>query len=330
MAERLIDPGGKILRHPDVLARIRRGEPVWPLHVELDLSNACNLRCRHCSFAYTHDGAILRPELAARILAELAAGGTRAVTFSGGGEPTCNPDFAEVVRSAADLGLSLGLYTNGVNVDPVLDVLDCFAWVYVSLDAVDAADYEARKGAGAFARVCEHARRLALTRRPGRTAIGVGYLLDGSNWLKADAAVALSRRIGADYCQLRPIVQDGPGAEYGWVRRALPHLEALAGPGVYVSVARLRELLDRGPRGYAVCRGSALVPCVGATGDVWVCVNTRGKRKLGCLAKDTFAAIWEARPEQVVGPDCRVACRNHALNLTLEHVCKEGQHDAFI
>ncbi len=332
---RLIDPGAKILRHPDVLARMRRGERVWPLHVEVDCSARCNLACPHCDFAHVHDGSILPLPLARSLLSELVGRGTRAVTFSGGGEPTRNPDFPEIVTHAATGGLQVGLYTNGTNPSAYTQVLPWFSWVYVSLDAAGPDDWAARKmprnpavGHSLFWEVLEGISAALAYRERGEPTIGVGFLLDSANWRDAPAMAALARSLGVDYCQLRPIVAES--ADYGWVAEALPTLQALEGTRTYVSLDRFRELLYGSPRAYTVCRGSELVPCVTADGSVWVCPNTRGLRWLGDLKHETFAAIWARRPEQRVGPDCRVACRNHALATTLEYVCGTGPHDGFV
>jgi MoaA/NifB/PqqE/SkfB family radical SAM enzyme len=330
LAERLIDPSAKILRFPDVLAAIRRGERVWPLNVEMDLTNRCNAKCQHCAFAYMRGQEMLAAALAERILGEMAAGGTGAVTFTGGGEPTLHPDFARLALYAAGLGLKVGVYTNGLRPYPLLEASHALVWCYLSLDAADAESYREVKRVDGFWQVLDTAEALLANRSGGPPKIGLGFLLSATNWRDATVAADLAGRIGVDYCQFRPIVSDDPEADYSWIREAMPSLDALAGPRVYVSRGRFVELLDGEPRGYSLCRASELVPCVGADGTLWVCPNTRGKRSLGSLAEESFAALWARREAQMVGGDCRVACRNHALNKTLDYICQEGPHDAFV
>jgi MoaA/NifB/PqqE/SkfB family radical SAM enzyme len=323
----LIDPSGKILRHPDVLTRMRNGEHVWPLNVELDPSNRCNAKCRHCDFAHVHNGALLDGLLAYRVLAELSHGGTQGVTLTGGGEPTVHPLFSDIALCAQALGLAVGVYTNGLRSEPLIDCIGALSWVYVSLDAVGADEYRTVKGADVFWRAVETIQQLVTARRGGTLTVGVGFLLDSDNWRDAAAMATLALALGADYAQFRPIV--GLSA-YAWVMDALPTLDALTGENIYVSRQRFIDLRDGTQRCYTVCRASELVPCIGADGTVWVCPNTRGLRSLGNLHDQTFPEIWERRPDQLVGADCRVACRNHALNETLEHVCGVGPHDAFV
>jgi len=323
-----IDPRNKILRYPDALARIKRGGRVNPINVEFDLSNACNLRCRWCAFADTHDGAHMPFGLACRIIDQLVSAGVKSLTLTGAGEPTLNPDFARIAHYARRMGLRLGLYTNGLRGQEILDAVGCFDWVYVSLDAATPEAYAEDKGVDGFWRAVETANGLSAC-DPG-PVIGVGFLLNETNWPDASLMAALPLR--ADYLQFRPAVGLD---DYSWVpdALALPVLAQMTSR-LYVSCRRFEELWQAQngtwKRGYAICRASALVPCVGAKGELWVCPNMRGKRKLGELANERFEDIWARRPEQYVGEDCRIACRNEELNRTLEYVCGDGPHKEFV
>jgi MoaA/NifB/PqqE/SkfB family radical SAM enzyme len=321
---RCIEPWAKILRFPETLAKIQRGERVWPVNVEFDLSNRCNLTCRRCDFAYTHDGVMMEKPLVLCTLRQLADCGAKAVTFTGGGEPTMSPHFVLAARTARELGMDVGVYTNGTNQRPVSEALDCLTWLYVSLDEVDAGSYLEMKGANRFVDVLDNIQRWA---RHAAT-VGVGFLLHDGNWRDADDMVALGVGAGASYVQFRPTVGL---PDYSWVPDALAALGAWDDGFVYISRQRFLDMMaGEWERGYTRCRASELVPCVGAGGEVWVCPNTRGTRFLGNLRDKPFADIWERRRPQFVGDDCRVSCRNHALNETLEYVCSEAEHGNFV
>jgi len=264
--------------------------------------------------------------LAKAILAELTDVGTLAVTFTGGGEPTMHPNFIEIVREAFKLGLKLGLYTHGVDVSRLLPVLGCFSWVFVSLDDSDPQAYAEHRGRDAWRDVIAN---IGLLGQRG-TTIGVGFLIHGGNWQRISDMIALE--LNCDYKHFRPVV----GLEdYDWVKPALPILEAISlRNDVTVSMQRFLDLWDNSRklyrRGYSKCRACALTPCIGADGTLWVCPNTRGLRKIGDLKTQTFRDAWAQRTEQLVGDDCRIACRNHDLNVTLEYICSEGVHQEFV
>lgn len=319
-----IDPWRKILRYPEVMAKIQRGERVYPLNIEVDLANTCNLRCRWCAFAYTHDSQQLPYDLALRVIGECADVGVKALTFTGGGEPTTHPRFAEICRAAHEGGLAVGLYTNGLRRQPLVDAAPYLSWAYFSIDEATPKQYHVSKGVHKFWTVLENVQGLV-----GKTVVGMGFLLHAGNYRQAPKMVELAGGSGANYCQLRPLVGE---RDYSWLPECLGILRGLrCSAFVRISFERFEQLLSGDTsRCYAVCRGSELTPCIGAGGEVWVCPNTRGLRSLGNLHDATLREIWAGREQQMVGEDCRVACRNHALNETLEYVCSAAPHMEFV
>jgi hypothetical protein len=111
------------------------------------LTTACNYACDHCvdldilnqRNKFDHDRLL-------DSIRNLAARGLRSVILIGGGEPTVYPRFAEAVRNIKELGLAVGLVTNGSRLDRVLDVADAFGegdWLRLSLDAGTDATFQA-------------------------------------------------------------------------------------------------------------------------------------------------------------------------------------------
>ena len=71
-----------------------------------------------------------------KLFKDLSANGTTGVVIEGGGEPTLYNKFNDVVSYIKDLGLSIGLITNGVRMQ-YEQHLDKFDWIRISLDATD-------------------------------------------------------------------------------------------------------------------------------------------------------------------------------------------------
>ncbi|MBI4878881.1 MAG: radical SAM protein [Planctomycetes bacterium] len=110
------EPGGRpihfvapALQHHD--KRIRS----FPTTVAINLTERCNLSCRHCcvgsSPAVANDGDLTAAELSS-VFDQLEEGGTVTVRLTGG-EPTVRPDFWEIFEDAAARRFSLVLFTNG-------------------------------------------------------------------------------------------------------------------------------------------------------------------------------------------------------------------------
>ncbi len=142
------------------------GADVFPLvNVFYDLTNACNLSCRHC---FISAGSPLADELktdeALSLINTLASLSPSRVTFTGG-EPLMRPDFLEVARHASSLrGRGIGylkVTTNGCLVTPDLarQMGQLFDQVNVSIDGFrQSHDY--LRGIGTFDRALAGLRNL--------------------------------------------------------------------------------------------------------------------------------------------------------------------------
>lgn len=352
-----IDPRAKPFQHMDVLHAIKHGGRPAPRNVELFLSNRCGHGCVWCHYAYTHtkgplagkvdkpvgalgSGDLMGTELAYRILGELKEAGVKSVTFSGGGEPTLHPHFDEVVSNAAWLGLDVGLYTHGGSItDARAAILRRAAtWVYVSLDEPNAEAFRASKGVDRFEAVLSGIRRLV--EAEGDATIGVGFLLHKANFHKTREMVKLGRSLGVDYVQFRPTIhyrQDAPGElaeDTAWINWAIGWLNEFRNDSfVRADIDRFERYRDWTAHGYGTCYGSALQTTISPNGMMWRCTNKteHPSALLGDLSQESFMDVWtRAGGPCAVDGECRVMCKQHLVNLTLQPVMAEMPHSNFI
>lgn len=280
--------------------------------------------------------------LAMRILDDLAAFGVKSVTFSGGGEPLLHPAFPTIVMHAKKRGLALGLYTNATLLTREshagLDgfIKRNFDFVVVSLDAANAAAYKAAKQVDAFEDACAGVR--ALAGAEGDAVIAASFLLDAANYRDLWAMYDLSRKLGADYAEFRPIVHfslgapDTPSADTAWIGAARVMLADIGQrPDVYVAHGKFRRL-HHWQRGYATCHGILFTGVITPNGKVWTCVNRRGfpDSAVGDLAAESFADVWARQKSFAVDGRCRVLCRADSLNVLLDSLAQPLPHEAFI
>jgi len=353
-----INPRSKVLYHSDRIAQLRAtGNTNAPVNVEIDLSNRCSHGCQWCHFAYTHtrgpltgkrakpDGAVLggdlmSVELAYSILRQLSQAGVKSVTWTGGGEPTLHPHFADIVRYAADLGLDQGLYTHGGHITPVLaeTLKHNLTFVYVSLDECFRETFKASKGVDRFQNVLTGIRNLVAAE--GKATVGVGFLLHAGNYGDVDSMVALGKELGADYVQFRPIInydQAAPGRvveDTDWISEAVHCLRFYEDdPFVVADTWRFNMYQGWTGHNYPVCNWSAMQTVITPNGKVWRCTNKRERPDalLGDLSVETFAEVWaRSGGPCAVDSGCRVMCRGHIANITLDAVLAEPEHRNFI
>ena len=126
---------------------VDRLDPPLPRELQVEVTGACNLRCRMCLVSYRPalgktSGAM---DLAAftELVDSLPA--LRKVTMQGLGEPLLAPDFFAMLELLAARGISAGFNTNGTlltreRAERLVDLgVD---WLHVSLDGATAATYE--------------------------------------------------------------------------------------------------------------------------------------------------------------------------------------------
>ena len=88
-----------------------------PLHVMLELTNQCNLWCRHCYIADRPPKSELTLAEYRDVLDQLADEGTLFLTLTGG-EPLIRPDFFEIASYARRKEFALTIFSNGTLITP--------------------------------------------------------------------------------------------------------------------------------------------------------------------------------------------------------------------
>jgi radical SAM protein with 4Fe4S-binding SPASM domain len=89
----------------------------FPLHLDLELTEACNLKCVMCVHGTTGvaDTGMMDMAFARRMISEAAAGGVRSIKFNWRGEPALHTGLEELVAYAKRQGiLEVQINTNGI------------------------------------------------------------------------------------------------------------------------------------------------------------------------------------------------------------------------
>jgi MoaA/NifB/PqqE/SkfB family radical SAM enzyme len=176
---KLLNKGEKVDSIIKVSQGLKAYDELFPISVDIHLTNACNLCCEWCTDKdLRQQGATLEYEKVTQLMDEFLAAGT-GMTLEGGGEPTLHPRFKDIVHYAYERGASLGLITNGTR--DISDVVHQFKWIRVSLDSSDAEQYMKEKGKDNFNQVIANLRSFSKARNPEKTFLGVGYVMTKRN-----------------------------------------------------------------------------------------------------------------------------------------------------
>lgn len=313
----------KMLYHVDRIAEYKQTGDTRPVFIEFNLTDKCNLRCKWCISENCRSLDTIPFNTAYNFLKEFRAFGGKAITFSGGGEPTQHPDFDRLLEHAFALGLDCGLMTNGVfNSYNRHIIADRCKWVRISLDTTNGEKYKKWKGIDKTAQVIENLKYLYQKTKVGINCnIGMEHTID-------DIESLMALQHTCDYIQFRPILPRYYNAEDVQVNYEVweyLRLNYSNHPKVNMSDDKFTDLVTSQTFPFTSCEGHFFNPVVQANGDVTVCMyHPKDDRFVfGNLNKDTFENIWRSEKRKQIIKDlrkfdykkeCQICCKLTELN----------------
>jgi radical SAM protein with 4Fe4S-binding SPASM domain len=304
----------------------------WRLH--LYVTEACNLRCRHCAVV---DDAATSPQLSAATVRDLVdqavAAGAEGIAF-GGGEPLLRPDLLDLLAHAAPRVKTI-LATNATLLDDHLTriLADLGVIVQVSVDGPTAEVHDRVRGPAAFDRAWQGIEQLQQAGMGARLALNVTLMR--TNIGRAPEIVALAEQRGVAGLRFAPLQRMGRAAER-WAELApTPSEYAEAYRFLYGQTLRVSETrrvsvavspgllgLELEPPEEGMWCGLGHTLLVDARGDIYPCaLFTAPEFRLGNLAKTRLvealasaklrelAALCERRREEI--EECRACAWKH-------------------
>lgn len=347
----------KLLRHAPKVEAMLRGEVVYPISVELDLSNVCNHGCPWCSFNGFRQAnwqSFETPRVLS-LLDELAEVGVQSITFTGGGEPLVHQHAEQILTKASQL-FEWGLVTNGRRLEGNLAALVAqhATFVRVSLDAGTTQTHqmlhatalpEYPKILGNMAHVVALAKD-----RPGKPlTVGASFCVFDVNYGEIGRAAERVKKTGADYLEVRPVFPtEWRGGGFGNPLQG-HHLEAARrnldtakeksdGDGFRVigMIRRFEQVADTS-KPYAKCHIGPLTTVINADGHIYHCCIQRGMPAFvaGSVLEQSFKDVWWNAQHRAMVESIDVAqcppCRYDGYNQIVEQAFqRDALHGNFI
>lgn len=349
----------KLLLHSDRIAASLRGELVYPVSVELDLSNTCPHDCPFCSFGtsqshgYRQQNWVTFPyPRILELLKELKDCGVKSITFTGGGEPLVHPQVVNILACATSLGLEWGVVTNGVLLmgDIAKAIADGAKFCRVSLDAGTARTHKFTHGTKVeqFGRILDNMRALRELAGP-RLVLGSSFCAMQENVYEIEAAVVAVRDVGANYLEVRPTFPTDWRGD-GWGKALTDHGVEVA--RILISSTRKHyetptfkvlgmvdrfDALDRTGKQYSKCLIGPLTTVIGADARIWHCCVQRGQDffNFGSVADRPFPDVWAEIHASQVRDQIDISkcprCRYDGYNKIIEEgFINDRLHGAFV
>ena len=290
------------------------------MHVEMDITSRCNIRCVMCYHSfdeYAHSKAVLFPVETFDALAGALLPRAHTLTLSLGSEPTTSPYFMPILRSAATHGVpNLTFFTNGTLLHDatIAAIIETnVTQICVSVDGATASTYEAIRRGASFDTVIGNVRRLVAARaargRP-EPRLRFDVVMMKRNVHELPALVELAASLGVDAINFfHMVVYEGLRTDEQSLRRHQDLSDLWLGR----AVARAAELglpISSHPRLFAEERAAEVPagsPYTGAPycmypffhvsmnsgGHVLACPFSHGEAPFGTMGPETtFEAIW--------------------------------------
>lgn len=122
----------KILHDLELIKGMVNRKHISLRHLQLSVTNKCNLRCRYCSCSDVDRQLELDVERTFIILQKAKQAGCISITITGGGETLLHPKINEIIKECKRLGISVGLITNGISLNRLEEGI---GWCRISFDS---------------------------------------------------------------------------------------------------------------------------------------------------------------------------------------------------
>ncbi|MBI2859522.1 MAG: radical SAM protein [Chloroflexi bacterium] len=311
MHEPLLDPQDI---HDFTQAKFERNIPTFakgPVDVTWEVTNRCNLHCRHCFLpdagpAWTDE---LGTEEGLDLIANFAEAGVKSILFSGG-EPLCRPDLDELAACARGRGMDVWLQTNGWHLDARAQRLKelGFQQIQVSLDGASPSSHDWFRGKGSFERAVSGIKKCVSL---GFDSVGIGATISQQNLAEVPRLIDLALELGVRAFETLSFMPAGRGKDMSGLaltmgqRQELYHdlaerqgdLESklVVGseePFMYIESAKLLDACaSPSTRAVGIGCGAGLLGCaVKPNGTVYPCVGVA--LEIGDLRRERLKDIW--------------------------------------
>lgn len=343
----------KLIYHPDVVARWQKGENIYPIELEIGLTNACNHRCIFCAIDYTgYKPDKLDAELLSKNLEELAPKGVKSIVFAGEGEPLIHKEAPNIINKTKSMGIDAAMSTNGVLLEPEIsrECLKSLTWIRFSTAGITDSTYDKIQCGkhGDLSKVLFNMEEAVKVKKEQhlRTTIGVQLLLLPENKNEVVQMGKELRKIGVDYFTIKPFSQHPQSkhilqVDYKEMLELESEVNELQADN-YKIYFRTHSMQKLGTgRCYKHCWALPFMTYMDAKGNLWPCIVFMGRdeMKYGNIYENSFVEIWEgSHRKQILNyfmnmdleKNCKELCRLDEMNRYLDELRNPGEHVNFI
>ena len=343
----------KLFWHLDRVEKWQKGERIAPLHIDMGISNGCNMACTYCygviqnrsGFGTNQKKIFHMPKFAVkRFFKDAKDVGVRSIALIGEGENTLHPDFHEILEYGKSINIDLSLATNGINLNSKNAdlLLTSLKWLRINISAGTYEGFEKihRLDRKQMDRVLKNITDLAKIKKEKKYDCTLGFqmVVTKENFNEIVPLAKIGKECGVDYFVVKPCSDtydhrlDAPTGEYIETLNTFKEAEKFANKDYAVNI-KWKKAMNGGWKDYDYCMGTQFILGLSGTGNLFPCGHWFNERKdefnLGNVIENSFKEIlnseryWEVqkkiRQTVNVNNDCESNCRQHYVNRFLFH-----------
>jgi len=355
--------GNKLMWHLEKLAEWQKGKDIYPLHIDLGPSSACNQNCRFCYVGYLgkKKPIFLGKDVFLKLMQDLGRLKIESVALCGTGEPFLNKATPEAILTAKEAGVDVAVITNGVFFSPKIaeKVLGSLTWIRFSVygDSQKVYDWVHRGGKYDWVKVNINILKAVEIKRKNNypTTLGAVVILLPENGHEMPSLAKKLRDYGIDYMVIKPPSQNPRNKLFiprDLAKRFSTEIKKAEGFNsenfrveVRWDLFEHEESFDgenspQATKPYEKCLGLPFIACIDADGSVYACNGFwRSSEFLyGNLYQNSFEEIWKSNRRKKVMDfvknkldlsRCEPFCRHNSINIFLWDLVNPPRHINF-
>jgi len=308
----------KILHDLELSNSLREGKAFAPKSVRLDLTTNCNHNCYYCLYESVSDGLKgvslnsnfpknqnIDTARVIRLITELEETGVKALTLTGGGEPTLHPDFRQIFERILSGTMDVGIITNGTKAGLLSAYKKSirFKWARISVDASNEITWkkvhDPKDKRQSFGRLKETIRQLCYDKSED-LMVGLGFVICQENYAEVYDFIKMAKEIGVD--NVRVGILYGHGFEERH-RAYLSKARHLISKAIHDFEDAFFRIFDKTKRydnlslkfkDYDDCKFQDISASIGADLRLYPCCFTKYSPQyaMGFLGDKSFADAW--------------------------------------
>lgn len=359
MTDNYFMDGHKLLWHFDKVLKVKKGEQIAPIYLEVSPVSFCNHACNFCGKDFVQSPNFALDLVKFNEFIQFAAiNETKSIMFAGEGEPLLHPHFDKIVSFTKDSGIDLSLTTNGSRLTSELatKILPKLTWLRFSVNGATPEVYSKIHSTGLteFEKVTKNIKNAISIKNELKldTTIGLQFVVVKENEGQLQELLDYFLPFGLDYISIKPFSRNPKMLNSKieiYNQALLTEIDKIQ--KYYEENKTATEVICRldafskyyeGEIKYSNCHALPYWAYITASGDFYTCPIHIGdeKFKVGNINIDSPELILFgekrqgsldfASQELDVKKVCRVNCRMARVNEFLEELQKEPKHVNFI